>query len=149
MPIGVFQTIRPGRITLETARVLNDALREVERLACMTVAPPLRMHELGGNRILTAEIFEPFPARIDAIAGLAYSWTEQIEIGEGQFGDKPDGLAGTDAIHPAYEVNGNLDVPVGAIVWLYQGFLNSDATGREFLFWYCCGGVPGAGSGSG
>ncbi len=88
-----------------------------------------------------------FPAKLTAVSGGLYSWTEQTATGADYSGwvDLPGGESGTNTINPAYEPNDvAIDVTDEPVVFLMREYLD------ETLDWVyvMVGGIGGGGGGS-
>lgn len=68
---------------------------------------------------------------------IPYAWHEVYKAPAGGWEPKAGGLSGTRTTNPAFERNGNADVPIGSYVWLHGHSSNAYA-GQEWIFDYCC-----------
>ncbi len=103
--------------------------------ATIAGASSITIFSLTGNAIqVTFQGFNP-PKQ-------AYAWREMTEVNLGQFAVLGGGRSGTILVDPAYEANGNPNVPSGAIVEMWRGFLSA-LDGQEYLFEFSPGGTGG------
>ncbi len=103
--------------------------------ATLAGATTITIFSLTGNAIqVTFRGFNP-PKQ-------AYAWREMTEVNLGQFAVLGGGRSGTILVDPAYEANGNPNVPSGAIVEMWRGFLSA-LDGQEYLFEFSPGGTGG------
>ncbi|MCC6420845.1 MAG: hypothetical protein IT429_21630, partial [Gemmataceae bacterium] len=80
---------------------------------------------------------EPWSGWIEITGGTnPYSWRQLVDEGDGTFLAPGSGVArvGTTTSGPAYEVNGNDSVPVGAVV---HAWISNDH--QSYLFWWSQG----------
>jgi len=69
--------------------------------------------------------------------GAIAEWREMEEAAVGNWVTKSGGMTGVKEFYPAYERNGNNDVPEGIILKIWREYLNPDCS-QEWIFDYCC-----------
>ena len=84
--------------------------------------------------VITGRLPIEFWARITERSGGAYGYEAQVDAPGVVWSTDEDGIHSTTSTSelPAYEVNGNIQVPNGSVVRMYRGL------GDYFLFSYCC-----------
>lgn len=156
-----FKPIPTGIITPEVSATLNTALRRLSALTRIQTTPNIDFREVGGGYALRLVEQPSFPARIveigvDAHGHTFYGWLEMTPLPGGAWMKKDGGLVGElggnppfTAVYPAYEKNGNPNVPNGRMVEMYYAFGgNTTEVGQEFEFEYCCGNTSSSSSSS-
>lgn len=115
-----------------------------EKRNLLATNPPFAYSTGIGGRTLTSDVDDPFWAVItDSTGSGEYGWQELWFAPDGTFTDP--GIAGGDTLRygtitatTAYEVNDNVDVPVGAIVRVYRGYPQVAGNGWDYRF-FCPG----------
>ncbi|HYE78136.1 MAG TPA: hypothetical protein VEI97_09125 [bacterium] len=112
-----------------SASGLNRSLDEVTRLS--TLLGPYIQNDGAGVRLVLPNS-QGIIAQITANLGDgAYSWEEVYSQDDGTIEEHTDAhLSGSSSAYTAYELSANPNVPVGAVVRLWQG------NGLHFLFQY-------------
>lgn len=105
-----------------------------------TGAGLITVRDSGGMHIAVPRN-PPFWAVIVSNSSGVYGWYELEFAGNGTFSINLARRYGTPNYEPAYEVSGNDQVPIGAIVQMSQGFIGgntslSDYIKREWMFFY-------------
>jgi hypothetical protein len=109
--VADLKPLKPGQRL--TAEWLN-ALVSLVKGAMFVVEPPMELIQVGAKWVLRLSQPQRFPARITGVSGSKYAW---IRVVAGPNNTWADGdLSGTTASDPAYEFNGNANVPAGTRV---------------------------------
>lgn len=150
MTVRRFKRLKEGQRL--SASDYNRMLAQIEILTNITGTTPIQVSNDGAGQHITfygtGITGAIFLAKLTARAGHAYAWIEQEAGNGGVISDKLMGRTGGLAVNPAYEINGNVTVPIGKNVWLHPGYVHP-TNGQEYLFDYCCDYTSGSGSGSG
>lgn len=127
MTIELFKRLNEG--DRDSASEQNRLRATVEGLT--NFSGPRLTHSEAGTAYSPPDA-EHFSVKITAVATVAgkfaYSWTEQQDLADGSFIDKPGGLSGTSTYLPLYERNNVGTVAINSIVEAAQG------TGLFFVF---------------
>jgi hypothetical protein len=131
-----FKRFEPGRSY--PAEELNRLVEAVEALLRDRREPLFStgMESLAGRVELEPQGFWAKIVSTDNQG--AYGWVEQCQKSDGTFADQPGGVLGTVLsqsfqFNPAYEQNGNKNVPVNTVVWMRYGAFHS-TKGQLFAF---------------
>lgn len=135
--------IKPGPLTPESARLLNDIVQKLQSGGVPTSAFEGGIYD--GNAYNDSLLNQPFPALITGYnGGQFYSWYEIKGFSTGSSAGWVESLgsrSGTFLGNPAFEANGN-SVSIGTVVWL------SRSTFDPVLGWLMSFEAPGGSSGS-
>lgn len=125
------------RVQLVSRELIRAAkiVEEHERLGGMRT---IGRRRYGGNSsMLDLRPWAGWARITGAPVGAAYPWVQLYSMG-GASAQQTEGRVGTTAVLPAYEINGNKAVPVGAVVYVW---IDADHLSYSF-FWPGLGAAP-------
>lgn len=129
-----------------SSRELRKFMDEVSRVLNLNAIPPLFVRR-GTTFDIGIDDDGAFPAKITGVTfgssyggygyyggcSYGYSWVEQMPAECGTWVDKPFGRQGDYESHPAFEMNGNVDVEPGTYVEMKRGHPSVNH-GLEYYF---------------